>query len=347
VTQHLRTAILVVGLLGAAGAAGAAPAQVTLRGRVVTAETGEPLPFTIVSLIPGSAARFSDAAGAFAITGLPPGSYRLLVRQIGYFPFDTLLALGGDSVVTVAVVLRHLAVELPVITVTAVLCERPGPPDGGETPALAAVFDQLAENARRFALLADSRPFRFQLERKYRSVTTAGTQFSEVDTIEQVSAEERRAYRPGRIVEFGGVGRYRTEGMVRLPGVAYFADSAFVYNHCFSLAGRDTVEGETFIRVDFEPSVAIRSTDVAGAAYLDSTTFQIRYTRVALTRPERVMRDVVALVATTRFREITPGIVLHDRVRAVTTLKRSRARSALVERTEEQRLLAVHFLRPL
>jgi len=49
---------------------------------------------------------------------------------------------------------------------------------------------------------------------------------------------------------------------------------------------------------------------------------------------------VIRLEATTWFREIVPGIVLHDHVRAVTTLRTQ------LERIEEQRLMMVQFLRP-
>jgi hypothetical protein len=234
-----------------------------------------------------------------------------------------------------------VAVELPPVTVTGTLtCVQPGPPDAAVTPALASVFDQLLENARRYRLLADSFPFTFVIERTYTSVgeVRQGSS-SAVDTIEQRSDDERRSYRPGRVVD-AGTGPWRDRRVVLLPGLEQFADSAFVRNHCFRLAGRDTTEGEVFIRVDFEPAARLRSADIAGAAYLDVGSYQLRYTRVRLTRPERSLPEVLGLAATTRFGEIAPGIVLHDRVRAVTTLSRQ------VERIEEQRLLGVRFARP-
>lgn len=305
-----------------------------VHGSVVTAETGQPLAFSIVSLRPGRNEQFTDQAGAFSFRGIASGTYRLLVRQIGYAPAETTLVVGPDAALTVRIALNRVGVELPPITVTGELtCVRPGPPDTAVTPALAAAFDQLLENARRYRLLADSFPFGFVLER-----TSHGERL-DVDTITQTSAEERRRYRPGAVVE-AGTGAWRDRRVVRLPGLEQFADSSFVHNHCFRLAGRDTIAGEMFVRVDFEPAARLRSPDVAGAAYLDVGSYQLRYTRVRLTRPERALPGVLGLVATTRFREIVPGIVLHDRVRAVTTL------STRVERVEEQRLLGVTFTRP-
>ncbi|HKC40503.1 MAG TPA: carboxypeptidase regulatory-like domain-containing protein [Gemmatimonadales bacterium] len=312
------------------------PQGITLHGTVVAAETGEPLPFSIVSLRPGVAEHFTDQAGAFTFSGLPSGIYRLLVRQIGYAPAETTFAVGAEADISIRIALSRVAVELPPLTVTGELtCAQPGPPDATVTPALAAVFDQLLENARRYRLLADSFPFTFVLER---ALTSTGER-REVDTIRQKSVDERRGYRPGRVVD-AGTGAWRDQRVVLWPGLEELADSAFVSNHCFRLAGRDTTEGETLVRVDFEPAARLRSSDVGGAAYLDPMSYQLRYARVRLTRPARTLPGTVGLVATIRFREIAPGIVLQDYVRGVTTLP------GRMERIEEQRLLAVHFLRP-
>ena len=259
------------------------------------------------------------------------------MRQIGYTPADTTIVVGPDADVSIRIALNRVAVELPPVTVTGELtCTQPGPPDATVTPALAAVFDQLLENARRYRLLADSFPFTFILERRYRSADRPSLV---VDTISQTSVDERRGYRPGRVVD-EGTGAWRGQGVVLWPGLEELADSAFVYNHCFRLAGRDTTAGETFVRVDFEPAARLRSTDVGGAAYLDLVSYQLRYTRARLTRPERALPGAVGLAATIRFREIAPGIVLQDHVRIVTGLPRR------IEQIEEQRLLGVHFRRP-
>src|SRR5947208_5429703 len=63
--------------------------QPSLRGIVVSAETGQPLGFSIVTLHPNAGRQFTDIVGAFAFVGTSPGSYVLSVRQIGYTPLDT------------------------------------------------------------------------------------------------------------------------------------------------------------------------------------------------------------------------------------------------------------------
>jgi hypothetical protein len=323
------------------------PVAVTLRGTVVAAGTGERLPFSIIALHPSPHQLFTDEHGAFALSGVSPGRYRLLVRQIGYTPADTIVAVRGDSDVSVRIELTHLAIDLPPVTVTGrTTCTAPGPPQGSVTPGLAAVFDQLLENARRFELLADSYPFRFRHERIYRRVTgRPDTVTVGVDSIEQASEGELKPYRPGQIV-VEGTGPFQGQRVVLLPGLAQLGDTAFTATHCFRLAGRDTIEGTTLVRLDFEPVATLRSADVAGAAYLDSLTYQLRYTRVTLTRPGRALPGTVALVATTRFREIAPGVVLHDHVHVVTTLPTPMRSSVPALRIEEQRLLSVRFVRP-
>src|SRR6266571_6536633 len=44
--------------------------QPALRGTVVSAETGQPLGFSIVTLVPNGGRQFTDAAGAFVFAGI-------------------------------------------------------------------------------------------------------------------------------------------------------------------------------------------------------------------------------------------------------------------------------------
>src|SRR5438045_1504573 len=119
--------------------------QSSLRGTVVSAETGQPLGFSVVTLHPNVGRQFTDGAGTFVFAGTKPGIYLLSVRQIGYVPLDTQIVVAGDSTTTVGIALRHLAIELPPVTIAAQQCTNPGPPDSSDA-ALLAVFDQLQEN---------------------------------------------------------------------------------------------------------------------------------------------------------------------------------------------------------
>jgi len=320
--------------------------QPSLRGAVVSAETREPLGLTIVTLHPGLGTQFTDAAGAFSFADVGAGTYLLSVRQIGYVPLDTQIVLRPDVPAgTLLVVLRRLAVVLPAITVVGhTRCTKPGPPDRDVTPALAAVFDQLMENARRLELLADSYPFRYRLERSQRDVTRQGDSLrAAIDTMEFDQNQTRRRYRPGLVVT-AGAGPYSGYTVVTLASLHELGDSAFHTNHCFRLAGRDTIEGETLVRIDFEPADQLGSADIAGSAYLDSVTYGLKFTETRLTRPERsALREVRSVVARTRFRDIAPGIALQDYVRAVWQYRSS----APPTRVETQRLLSVQFRRAL
>jgi hypothetical protein len=73
-------------LLGArAGAATADPASsAALRGRVVDAQTGEPIAKATVKVPALKIETATDGAGRFAIPGLPPGDVEVVVTTIGY-----------------------------------------------------------------------------------------------------------------------------------------------------------------------------------------------------------------------------------------------------------------------
>jgi hypothetical protein len=322
----------------------AAAQQPALRGTVVSAETREPLGLTIVTLHPGLGTQFTDAGGAFSFTTVGAGTYLLSVRQIGYVPLDTQIVLRSDVPATLLIVLRRLAVELPAITVVGhPRCTTPGPPDREVTPALAAVFDQLMENARRLQLLADSHPFNYRLERSQRDVRRGDSLRARVDTLEFDQNATRRSYRPGLVVT-PGAGPYSGRIVITAASLHEIADSAFHQTHCFRLAGRDTIEGQSFVRIDFEPVDDLGTSDIAGSAYLDSVTYGLRFTETRLTRPElSELRTVRSVVARTRFRNIAQGIVLQEYVRAVWVYRSGNTPTQV----ETQRLLDVRFRRPL
>ncbi len=188
----------------------AAAQQPSLRGTVVSVESGEPLGFTIVGLRPTAGRQFTDSAGGFAFAGTAAGRYVLSVRQIGYTPLDTQIVVRGDSTTVVRVALRHLAIDLPPVTVAGQQCTNPGRPDSSDA-ALLAVFDQLQENARRFELLAASYPFRYRLERTVRTVSQHGDTGDPVVSMMQFSSPRRRA-------GVGAVGRQRPRHPQRRAG---------------------------------------------------------------------------------------------------------------------------------
>jgi hypothetical protein len=325
--------------------------QPSLRGSVLSAESDEPIRFSIVELIPG-ARRLADDSGRFHLSARA-GTYRLVVRQIGFAPFDSTITLP-TAATHVVVRLMRIGITLPAITVTgSTECRSPGAPDRTVTPVLASVFDQVVANARRMRLLAQTYPHEMQFARTLTDTDLSGNLIESPieDTVPGFSTAEW-TYRPGRAVTRAANDRdffgnpmnprsFANQQLVRLPSLEDFADSIFVANHCFDLVGRDTIDGGTFVRVDFRPAVSIKTADVKGSAYLDSSTAMIRYTVVQLTRPERAVRRMQSLVATSRFREAAPSIVVTDWIRSVTRM----GGSPPLLRTEHRRLVDVHFLK--
>jgi hypothetical protein len=315
--------------------------QPALRGTILAAESGDPLGFSIVSLHPGRGQQFTDAAGTFTFEIAKAGNYLLSVRQIGYAPFDTQLVIG-DRATSVHITLRHLAIELPPVTISATECTNPGPHDSSDA-TLRAVFDQLQENARRFELLADSYPFRYTLELADRELNQRGDTGPPVVKKLYFSSSDNRhhPYAVGRVVERGW-GPWGSDGVmvIRSAELDDLGNPDFIASHCFHLAGRDTIGGggETLVRIDFEPAVRIQSADMAGAAYLDSSTYELRYTTTRITKPERsALMDVRTVTFRTRFRNITRGVPLQDWLTAVTTYQFGRRTNIQTQRTAEVR----------
>src|SRR5213594_2652248 len=317
----------------------AAAQHPALRGTVVSAETGLPLSFSIVTLHPNVGRQFTDGAGAFAFAGAKPGTYLLSVRQIGYSPLDTQVVVGRDSTTRMRIALRHLAIELPPVTIAVGQCTKPGRPDSSDA-ALLAVFDQLQENARRFELLADSYPFRYGLQITMRAVNQRGdTGRPETQTL-RFTSNDAHPYAVGRVVEPAWWPWGSPDNMVVIHSAELqdLGNASFIANHCFRLAGRDTVGGETLVRIDFEPATRLRSADIAGAAFLDPNTYELRYTTTWLTQPERsALIDVRSMNFWTRFRNIARGVPLQDSATVITTYRFGRQTKIDTQRTIEVR----------
>jgi iron complex outermembrane recepter protein len=75
-----------------------------IRGRLVHSVTGEPIPNVPVLLEEARRTAVADASGTFEFTGLPPGTYHVLVRAAGFTTRRTEIDVNGNSVgVTVRV----------------------------------------------------------------------------------------------------------------------------------------------------------------------------------------------------------------------------------------------------
>jgi hypothetical protein len=320
----------------------------SVRG-VVTSTSAEPVPYAVVALAPGFGQRFTDETGAFAFPNVPPGTYRLVVRQVGFRPFDTTVVKVAGRAVAFTVAMDRLAVELTEITVVAARrCSAPGIPDSALAPELAAVFSQLRQNAERYALLADSYPFNYLIARTYTDYDDADkVLWTTTDTV-QYRSNARSHYRPGDVVGFGPGPSRSTMPILRLPALSDLADSAFLSNHCFTFAGTPSRDGKRVVRFEFRAADSLRTPDIEGNVELDARSYQVRSATIRLTRPGRALPGLYSAASTITFAELFPNIVLPSRVDGtlVPDLQFG-VRRRMVRSTEEQRLLEVRFVREL
>jgi hypothetical protein len=312
----------------------------SLRG-VVTSDSA-PVPYAIVELRPGRRI-FTDERGAFTLLHVAPGRIRLEVRQIGFAPLDTIL--DGDSASSVRLALRRLAMRLPAITVAAGACQGSGesvPPDGGD---LSVILSQLLEHARRFQLMADEYPFVYRMQRASSEINRReSTTWQGIDTI-TIRSDQRLRYEPGRIFRPGLGPRGRPARVVQVPQLPDLADSAFRARHCFRYAGETSLDGVPALLVAFDARRPLLSFDVDGEAWMDARTWQLLRVGIRVV-PAEALPDMLSLEVLADFREILPFVLVPKRILTVTALS-GRAGQPFGRQEEEQRLLNVHFLRPL
>ena len=357
--RHVPPAIRALGLvLFAFGVPRAAPSQepaahggVGIVRGVVQAGTDEPVPYAVVALNPRFAQRFTDGAGIFVFSRVPAGTYHLLVRQVGFKPLDTAVVVVANQTLAVNATLERLTVQLEAITVVASRgCTQPGPPDAG-TPELAALFDQLKQNATQYKLLATNYQFRYKMARRFTDLDEAGNvAWARGDTVEYVSSALVH-YRPGDVVGVATLPDGSTTPAVVLPTLSDLADSVFQARHCFSLIGQVEQDGAEVVRFHFRPPDALEAPDLEGDVDLDPRSYQIRRASISLTHADKVQDGMRSATSTITFAELLPNIVVQKRVESVQVLAEPALQLGgakhIARYVEVQRLVGTRFLRPL
>jgi hypothetical protein len=320
----------------------------TIVGQVVAKATNVPVGYTILSTTPGDRRLFSSGDGRFTLR-VPAGRVVLSAHHVGFVPADTTLDVGSRDTVRVTIELSLVTIRLPAVESRAMACAHPGFENPHVGPELAALFEQVKENADRNRLLSRSYPFELDVERKLtRAEPSLEARFVAIDTVIRSSVRNWR-YAPGnmlgtRTFESGAfTGTWFT---VTMPELADFADDRFLVNHCFDYAGTEVVNGDTLLRVDFVPAPRIREPDVSGSIYLDSKTFQLRSTVLTLVNLNKRMRETMVTQSIRAvFREAVPGVAVVDHISSIVIPVEDPKARTTEPATENHRILAVRFLR--
>ncbi len=90
-----------------------------IHGYVLDAQNHQPLPGAQVQLVPSSIGTVTDSLGQFLLQQIPPGQYTLIVRYVGYRPFQQVLRLAPTSRKELTIWLEPAVIQLQPVTVSA------------------------------------------------------------------------------------------------------------------------------------------------------------------------------------------------------------------------------------
>ena len=315
-----------------------AAGQAAIVGTVNRADDARPLAYASVSVIAAGAGwagpfmreRFADSTGAFRIAGLTAGLYNIRAREIAFLPLDTTITVDA-GMTSVELKLVPIGFVLPRVTVQGSRneadaaereCVSTGMPRSPDLAELAIVFSALDASVDRFRLLRTAYPFRYQLERRFTTVSKGEEHLRSMDTV-TLDSRTWNSYKPGHLftVAPGASvlgGKYSED--VYVPSVQDVADSTFKAAHCYGYGGRDTADGAAAVRIDFWPRSSFQFPDVSGSIYLDATRGFIRRAVFHVTHPDLAPIPIIALSASTTFRDIAPSVQVFDRLESVESL---------------------------
>jgi len=338
-----------VGLVAMIIPAVATAQRATIVGEVVVHSSSVAVSYAVIGAKPGIADRFTSADGKFVLRDVNPGRLSLSARHIGYTPLDTTLDVAAGDTIRLRLELSLITIQLPAVRSLAQRCAHPGGVNTELSAELQVLFDQVKQNAERNRLLAASYPFEVVVERKITKPEPAlEARFVAYDTVVR-SSERKWRYAPGNMLgtrEFEpGVfgGKWLT---VTMPELADFADQRFLENHCFDFGGVDVIDGDTLLRVDFVPAPIVRTPDVGGTIFLDPKSYQLRMTLVSLVNLTKQLRSQISGQSIkVAFKEAIDGVPVIDVVSSVVFPRDDAKVPTLEPSTENQRALAVRFLR--
>jgi hypothetical protein len=209
-------------------------------GYVTAQVSGQPLGLADAVVTEFGIATFADTNGVFRFRGLPPGTFTIRLRRIGFAPASIKIVVVAGATDTVRVSLVRFALQLDRVRTNDVVCPvRPG----GDTTTL-ALIEQIRGNAQRNLLVSHEFPFVSRMERTIANEqSSSGVWGSDmrrsivsVDTL-LIGSEHDWGYTPGNLVvsnENNPVAG--APAAMMLPQLLDFASDSFVDDHCFRFA---------------------------------------------------------------------------------------------------------------
>ena len=317
----------------------------TLTGTVTAEATGAPLPYSTVTVEPIGHERFTDQTGTFRYFAVPPGKYRIRIRQLGYTPIDTtmrLTAANADLVfalVRVPSTLADVKVSAPVRR-----CIVPDEYGVVDDKDLATVLGEARKNADRERLLRRTYPFEYKLAQAHDTYDMKDSTHRIVYDTLTFRSDDSWGYRMGRMISGDRNKLFGDVRVMRLPTLTDLADQRFLMAHCFKYGGMTSAFGAAAHQIDFAPLPDIIAPDVEGSIFIDSASYIIRRAEFRLTRGGSIKPAVLAMKVVTTYREILPNVALFDEINSVQPLPHPEPGEHPMEFRQKQQLLSFRFL---
>jgi hypothetical protein len=252
----------------------------SIRGRVVEAETGAPVPGAILRLWDqsgtGVAAVRSDAAGRYHLTAPSAGRYQLRAERVGFAtaaPTMVTLMAGQTLEHEVRAESRRVVLDAVVAQGTRRRCA--GEPQDG---ALAAtVWDEARKALASAALAAESGEYWFHSRLTERQTSLDGSRVQTEQSREVVTRGRPFASESVKDLVAGGY-MVLAPRRLELRGVDATAilSDLFVRHHCFGLRAAGP-EQPGLVGLEFVPLEGRVLPDVRGVLWLDRATAELRY----------------------------------------------------------------------
>lgn len=313
--------LLLLLLLGALPLAGqdAGPITVVVQQSV----SGGPLPNAEVLPDGRPPSRLTDGRGEVRLPWPGGGSFRLVVRQIGFAPFDSTLA-ARPANGRVVVLLKPVAYRLPDLA-TGIVRGCPAPQTAAQAERTAAILEQLQIGAQHFEAFRREYEWVVTSERRTADVVDAASGTNLDTKLEQTKSSDWGApYRRGRVLEREGPTRDddgfplppgRLSWSARLLFVSELASPRFWENHCFLSLESEPDEDEPTVQLAFSPRTFIKQPDWRGVAILDSATAELRRVTFELVNLDPA-RPPARLEGATEFVRVSPYVMIPAVTRA-------------------------------